>query len=152
MESQQRHTPITTFKWEGILRSVQVLFNALTHSLRSPNDDFWFEHGDSNLDNYLFDDDGTIRMIDFGNSSFGGFDESIRGHFYFSQKSKRRNGHRDFETLLQVLVKFFSLDLHGINKEKRKVLCSFFKEKLEDTSYFEIVREFDEKLKEIGES
>jgi hypothetical protein len=150
VESQQRRSPITTFKWDAILKSIRVMLNALTHSLRSPNYDFWFEHGDSNLDNYLFDDDGTIWMIDFGNSSFGGYDESIPGHFYFSPKSKHTNGHKDFKTLLQVLVKFFSLDLHGIDKEKRNTLCSFFREKLKN-GFAEIVHEFDEKLKEIGE-
>jgi hypothetical protein len=144
----QKISPIATFKWEAMIESIRVLFVACTHSLRSPDEDFWFEHGDTNPENYLVDDDGTIRMIDFGNSSFGGFDQSIRGNFYYSPRTEIRNGHRDFETLLQVLVELFSLDLHGIDKEKRKTLCSFFREKLK-SAFADIVHEFDEKLKEI---
>jgi len=59
-------------------------FNAFLHSLKSKDNLFWFEHGDLNDANYLIDDDGTIRMIDFGNSSFGGYDKSIRDDIYFS--------------------------------------------------------------------
>ena len=104
------------------------------------------------MENYLFDDNGMIRMIDFGNSTFGGYDENIGGQFYYSQMPIKvcQNGHRDFKTLLQVLVHFFSLDLHGIDKEKRNSLCSFFRKML-DSDFADIVCEFDEKLKEIDE-
>jgi hypothetical protein len=149
VESQHLISPITTYKWEVILESIRVMFNAFLRSLKSKENLFWFEHGDSNEANYLIDDDGSVRMIDFGNSSFGGYDESIRGDIYFSRNSKSHNGHRDCETFLRVLVRFFSVKLNGIDEKKRETLCSFFKEKLEKKSYVNIIDEFNDLCKQF---
>jgi len=137
-------TPIITFKWESIIEGIRIMLGALTRSSKS--NVFWFVHGDSNEENFLFDKDGTVRMIDFGSSIFCGLDVQIRGRFHFSRKTNQVNGTRDFETLLNVLIRFLALKHEGIDENHRNQIRSFFVKKLHSHSFETIYEEFEFEL------